>query len=91
MTAVEIKMVTQMAVTETLRQLGMADGEISERQARKAFGKPFVEAVATGKILPVRSGSGRTATKYYRILDILALQSQAYEPARINNTTTLQQ
>lgn len=86
MTAIEI----QMVVLETLRQLGMADGEISERQARKTFGKPFVEAVATGKILPVRSGSGKTATKHYRIMDILELQNQAYSPARIN-TTTLQQ
>lgn len=79
MTAIEI----QMVVAETLRQLGMADGEISERQARKIYGKPFVDAVASGKILPVRIGSGRTATKHYRILDILALQSQSYEPARI--------
>lgn len=68
----------QMVVGETLRQLGMASGEISERQARRTYGKPFVEAVAAGKIRPVRVGSGRTATKHYRILDILALQSEAY-------------
>lgn len=74
MTAREV----QMVVGETLRQLGMASGEISERQARRTYGKPFVEAVAAGKIRPVRVGSGRTATKHYRILDILALQSEAY-------------
>lgn len=86
MTEVEVEMV----VLATLRRLGLADGEISERQARKTYGKPFVDAVATGKIKPVRSGNGRTATKHYRIMDILNLQNEAYSPARIN-TTTLQQ
>lgn len=73
----------QMIVAETLRQLGLASGEISERQARKTYGKPFTEAVAAGKIRPVRIGSGKTATRHYRVLDILALQNAAYEPARI--------
>ena len=85
MTAIEI----QMVVAETLRQLGMADGEISERQARKVYGKPFTDAVAAGMIRPVRVGSGKTATRHYRILDILALQNKAYTPASIvyKNTT----
>ena len=39
----------QMIVAETLRQLGLASGEISERQARKTYGKPFTDAVAAGK------------------------------------------
>ena len=72
-----------MIVTETLRQLGMASGEISERQARRTYGKPFIEAVASGKIRPVRVGAGKTATKHYRIIDILALQSEAYAPAQL--------
>lgn len=79
MTAKEV----QMIVTETLRQLGMASGEISERQARRTYGKPFIEAVASGKIRPVRVGAGKTATKHYRIIDILALQSEAYAPAQL--------
>ena len=80
MTAKEV----QMIVTETLRQLGMASGEISERQARRTYGKPFIEAVASGKIRPVRVGTGKTATKHYRIIDVLALQSEAYAPAQLN-------
>ena len=80
MTAKEV----QMIVTETLRQLGMASGEISERQARRTYGKPFIEAVASGKIRPVRVGAGKTATKHYRIIDILTLQSEAYAPAQLN-------
>ena len=81
MTAKEV----QMIVTETLRQLGMASGEISERQGRRTYGKPFIEAVASGKIRPVRVGAGKTATKHYRIIDILALQSEAYAPATIKH------
>ena len=73
----------QMIVTEVLRQMGVSSGEISERQARKVYGKPFVDAVAAGRIRPVRIGAGKTATKHYRINDILAEQSRAYEPARI--------
>lgn len=73
----------QMIVAETLRQLGLASGEISERQARKTYGKPFTDAVAAGKIRPVRIGSGKTATRHYRVLDILALQNAAYEPAHL--------
>lgn len=87
MTANEV----QMVVTEVLRQLGFASGEISDRQARKVFGKPFAEAVAAGKIRPVRIGTGKTATKHYRITDILAEQSRSYETARLiykpTNTT----
>lgn len=76
-----------MIVTETLRQLGMASGEISERQARRTYGKPFIEAVASGKIRPVRVGVGKTATRHYRITDILDWQNRCYEPAQLKTTT----
>lgn len=79
----------QMVVAEVLRQLGMSSGEISERQARKVYGKPFVEAVAAGRIRPVRVGAGKTATKHYRIADILAEQTRAYTPARLIYKNTL--
>lgn len=77
------KFEAQMLVTETLRQLGLASGEITERQARKTYGKPFTEAVAAGKIRPVRVGVGKTATKHYRIIDILDWQNKTYTPATI--------
>lgn len=73
----------QMVITETLRQLGLTSGELSERQARKTYGKPFTDAVAAGRIKPVRVGYGKTATKHYRIADILAWQNSCYEPASI--------
>ena len=78
----------QMVVSEVLRQLGLASGEISDRQARKVYGKPFVDAVASGKIRPVRVGAGKTATKHYRVLDILDLQNKGYQPASLITKTT---
>lgn len=79
MTANEV----QMIVAEVLRQMGVTSGEISERQARKTYGKPFMDAVSAGRIRPVRVGAGKTSTKHYRIADILAEQARAYEPAHL--------
>ena len=83
MTRIEAKIL----ITETLRELGVISGEISERQARKTYGKPFTEAVAAGKIRPVRVGVGKTATRHYRITDILDWQNRCYEPAQLKTTT----
>lgn len=83
MTRIEAKIL----IAETLRELGVISGEISERQARKTYGKPFVEAVAAGKIRPVRVGVGKTATRHYRITDILDWQNRCYEPATLKTTT----
>jgi len=73
----------QIVVTETLRQLGLTDGEISDRQARRVYGKPFIEAVEGGLIKPVRVGNGRTGTRYYRVIDILSWKAESYEPAHL--------
>ena len=77
------KFESQMIVIETLRQVGLISGEISERQARKTYGKPFTDAVAAGKIKPVRIGAGKTATRHYRIADILDWQNKCYTPAEL--------
>ena len=84
MTRIEAKIL----IAETLRELGVISGEISERQARKTYGKPFTEAVAAGKIRPVRVGVGKTATRHYRVVDILDWQNKCYEPAHLKTTTT---
>lgn len=73
----------QIVIVETLRMLGVTSGEVSERKARMTYGKPFTDAVAAGRIKPVRVGYGKTATKHYRIADILDWQNSCYEPARI--------
>ena len=79
MTANEV----QMVVIETLRRLGYTNGEISERQARKTYGKPFTDAVAAGLLKPVRVGAGRTATRHYLVTDILAYKAVCYTPAEL--------
>ena len=48
MTKVEM----QMVITETLRQVGLLSGEISERQARKTYGKPLPRPWPLGRFAP---------------------------------------
>lgn len=72
-----------VGAAEALRLAGLTDGEISDRQARKVYGKWFSDAVAAGHIKPVRVGFGRTATKHYRVSDILAYKAQCYTPAEL--------
>ena len=72
-----------MIVLATLRRFGIVNGEITERKARQVYGKPFTDAVAAGLLKPVRVGAGKTATKHYRLNDILALQDASYQPAQI--------
>lgn len=69
-----IKAHTAMTVLMTLEQLGLANAEISERKARQIYGKFFTENVANGRLRPARRATGKTATKWYRVTDILALR-----------------
>lgn len=68
---------------EALRLAGVTSGEISERKARNIYGKWFTDAVAAGRIKPVRVGAGKTSTKHYRITDILAYKAECYTPAEL--------
>lgn len=72
-----------VGAAEGLRMAGVTAGEISERQARKTYGKWFVEAVAAGKIRPIRIGEGRTSTKHYSVTDILTYKAVCNTPAEL--------
>lgn len=72
-----------VGAAEALRLAGVTDGEISERKARNTYGKWFTDAVASGRIRPVRIGTGKTSTKHYRITDILAYKAECYTPAEL--------
>ena len=72
-----------VGAAEGLRMAGVTAGEISERQARKTYGKWFVEAVAAGKIRPIRMGAGRTSTKHYSVTDILTYKAVCNTPAEL--------
>jgi len=72
-----------VGAAEGLRLAGVTAGEISERQARKTYGKWFSDEVAAGRIRPIRIGTGKTATKHYRLTDILTRKAECYTPAEL--------
>lgn len=53
---------------------GTTSGEISQRQARKNFGKWFTDADREGRIQPVSIDGGNNGTRHYRVVDILQLR-----------------
>lgn len=62
----------ELGTARTLEVLGVSSGEISQRKALKVYGKWFAEALATHKIQPCRVEEGRTGTRWFRVVDILA-------------------
>lgn len=78
-----IKSWIAVGAAEGLRLAGVTAGEISERQAKKTYGRWFVEAVAAGHIKPVRYGGGRTSTKHYSVTDILTYKAMCCTPAEL--------
>lgn len=63
-----------LGTASALEQLGMHSGEISMRQAKKTYGKWFADAVMYNRIRPCRVEDGRAGTRWYRVVDILALK-----------------
>jgi len=65
----------QLGATIALQQTGQISGEISERQAFKVYGSWLRHAAEQGRIMPHRSGTGRTSKKMYNVAAILALRA----------------
>ena len=63
-----------LGTASTLEQLGIHSGEISMRQAKKTYGKWFMDAMMRDRIHPCRIEEGRAGTRWYRVVDILALK-----------------
>ena len=63
-----------LGTASTLEQLGIHSGELSMRQAKKTYGKWFQDCIARDRILPCRVENGRAGTRFYRVVDILALK-----------------
>ena len=70
-----IKVIAQAAAVEVLQNLGLTAGEMSRNRALAIYGKWFKDAEAQGRLNPVRTGTGRTGTKWYSVSDILALKA----------------
>ena len=65
----------EIGSAKTLETLGVSSGEISQRRARDVYGKYFMDADRTGRIRPCRIEEGRSGTRWYRVIDILALKA----------------
>lgn len=63
-----------LGTASTLEQLGIHAGEISMRQAKKTYGKWFQDCIMRDRIHPCRVENGRAGTRWYRVVDILALK-----------------
>ena len=63
-----------LGTASTLEQLGIHSGEVSMRQAKKTYGKWFMDCIARDRIFPCRVENGRAGTRFYRVVDILALK-----------------
>lgn len=76
----------QMGAARTLELLGLTSGEISQRKARDTYGKWFQDAVAAGRLRPVRIEEGRGGAKKYRVVDILELKAADSVAAELTKT-----
>lgn len=80
-----IKTCIELGTASTLETLGISSGEISQRKARDTYGKYFTDADKAGRIRPCRIEEGHTGTRWYRVVDILALKAQDAAKAHIRN------
>ena len=63
-----------LGTASTLEQLGIHSGEVSMRQAKKTYGKWFLDCIARDRIVPCRVENGKSGTRFYRVVDILTLK-----------------
>jgi hypothetical protein len=73
----------RLGTVETLRDLGLHPGEISQREALRSYGTYFRQAVADGRIKPVRLGNGARPKKYYSVKEILLLKAKDAAKAQL--------
>lgn len=79
----------QQGAAAALAALGLTSGEVSQRQAVKTYGKWLADAIKEGRINPVRIEDGHAGTRWYKVADILALQTAYSVNAYILNSHTL--
>lgn len=71
-----IQTCVSLGTAQTLETLGISSGEISQRKAISVYHKWFADADKMGRIRPCRIEDGKSGTRYYRVVDILALKAQ---------------
>ena len=73
-------------VLATLKELGLADRVISQREAERTYGRWFRDAVRRGDIRPARTGE---RTRWYSVTEINAYEAQQRALARIQLDTII--
>lgn len=64
-----------IGTAQTLETLGIHSGEMSMRKARDTYGKWFTDAVSNDRLRPCRVENGKSGTRWFRVVDILALKA----------------
>ena len=70
-----VRSAAAMGAAEVLETLGLTAGEISQRQARRTYGKWFTDAEKAGRLRPSRVDQGRNGTRHYRVVAIQELRT----------------
>lgn len=73
---------TELGTTRAMMALGVTSGELTERQARKVYGKWFIQAITKGDIQPTRVG---VRNKWYSVEKILKYKAVHEARAVIRN------
>lgn len=83
--ALLIQDAVELGATLALERLGITAGEVSQRQARRTYGKYFDGLVSQRRIRPARIEEGHAGTIYYRIADILRCKVEDRADAELIN------
>ena len=70
-----VKEAAALGAAQLAETLGLTAGEISQRQARKTYGKWFDDAAKAGRLRPSRVDQGRNGTRHYRVVEIQELKT----------------
>ena len=70
-----VRSAAAMGAAEVLETLGLTAGELSQRQARRTYGKWFTDAEKAGRLRPSRVDQGRNGTRHYRVVAIQELRT----------------
>lgn len=69
-----IREASALGAAQIAEGLGLSAGEISQRKARKLYGKWFTDAERDGRLHPTRIDEGRNGTRRYRVVAIQELR-----------------
>jgi hypothetical protein len=81
-----ISSAAEMGAAQALHALGLTAGELSQRAAVRTYGKWLADAIAAGRIRPARIEAGHAGTRWFRVADILALQTEYSAQAFLLNS-----